>query len=247
MNAYLFSAGVTQSQIQPAPDRYGRMVDNYNIWDGCLTGIVISDDAAAAQQQFEAWCSATPDGANPRETEIKKLQVAQLVDQLFTETGGVPLDWTQIASRTRESLQVATEDAFEQGYWVEVNEVVPPGKISGDIETLRQSLAEDIRSGLNWAPEKKFFFLITVFSPPATTVLPGDDAEADAENPDAGAAPLDRSVAVLPDLRDKEAAALVEARNSVVAAWLWRKYAVDTRLAANEIMVSECNYIPAAD
>jgi hypothetical protein len=36
---------------------------------------------------------------------------------------------------------------------------------------------------------------------------------------------LDGFVATLPEMRDKEAAALVEARNSVVAAWLWRKYA----------------------
>jgi hypothetical protein len=41
-------------------------------------------------------------------------------------------------------------------------------------------------------------------------------------------------------MRDKEAAALVEARNSVVAAWLWRKYAANTRLAPNEIQIDPC-------
>jgi hypothetical protein len=41
-------------------------------------------------------------------------------------------------------------------------------------------------------------------------------------------------------MRDKEAAALVEARNSVVAAWLWRQFAANTPLASNEILVNPC-------
>jgi hypothetical protein len=51
---------------------------------------------------------------------------------------------------------------------------------------------------------------------------------------------LDQSVTELPEMRDKEAAALIEARNSVVAAWLWRKYAADTRLAGNDILITPC-------
>jgi hypothetical protein len=51
---------------------------------------------------------------------------------------------------------------------------------------------------------------------------------------------LDEAVAHLPEMREKEAAALVEARNSVVAAWLWRKFAANTRLASNEILVNPC-------
>jgi hypothetical protein len=46
-------------------------------------------------------------------------------------------------------------------------------------------------------------------------------------------------------MRDKEAAALVEARNSVVAVWLWRKFAANTRLAPNEIQIDPCcSFIP---
>jgi hypothetical protein len=41
-------------------------------------------------------------------------------------------------------------------------------------------------------------------------------------------------------MRDKEAAALVQARNSVVAAWLWRKFAADTKFAPNEISINPC-------
>jgi hypothetical protein len=48
-------------------------------------------------------------------------------------------------------------------------------------------------------------------------------------------------------MRDKKEAALVEARNSVVAAWLWRKYAADTRLAQNEIQITPCcSFVPMA-
>jgi hypothetical protein len=42
---------------------------------------------------------------------------------------------------------------------------------------------------------------------------------------------------LFPQAADKEAAALIQARNSVVAAWLWRRYAANTRLAANQIRI----------
>jgi hypothetical protein len=46
-------------------------------------------------------------------------------------------------------------------------------------------------------------------------------------------------------MRDKDAAALVEARNSVVAVWLWRKFAANTRLAPYEIQIGPCcSFIP---
>jgi hypothetical protein len=67
----------------------------------------------------------------------------------------------------------------------------------------------------------------------------------DDENPDDQKPDLDGFVAALPEMRDKEAAALVEARNSVVAAWLWRKFAAGTRLAPNEIQIDPCcTFIP---
>jgi hypothetical protein len=84
-------------------------------------------------------------------------------------------------------------------------------------------------------------------------VIPDDDWEsdetgrddADDDKVDDKEPELDGFVATLPEMRDKEAAALVEARNSVVAAWLWRKYAADTRLAQNEIQIGLCSsFIP---
>jgi hypothetical protein len=248
MNAYLFNAGVRQSQVRPSPNRYGQMRDSLQTWDSCLTAIVYGGDADRAQKKFEAWCCTTPEGENAVETEIKKVLATQFVDQSFTETGGEAPDWPELSRQAYDVLQATAVDDFEQGYWVEINEVVPPGKTSFNLETLKQGLPEDIRSGLNWSPDKKFFFLVSVLSPRPVPVYPADEPEVDVrvhedapeENPDDGEPDLDGFVATLPQMRDKEAAALVMARNSVVAAWLWRKFAASTKLAANEIQIGPC-------
>jgi hypothetical protein len=253
MNAYLFTAGLTQSQVRPSPGRGGQMVDSLRIWDSCMSAIIYGGDPEQAQKRFEAWCRRTPEGENPVEMEIKKVGAAQFVDQLLAESGGKPLDWPQISRQVNDILQATAVDDFEQGYWVDINQAVPPGKISFDVESLKRDLPEDIRSGLNWSPDKKFFFLLSVLSPRPLPVIPADEWEsnapnrddADDENEDDEKTDLDEAVAALPEMRDKDAAALVEARNSVVAAWLWRKYAAGTRLAPNEIQITPCcSFIP---
>jgi len=253
VNAYLFTAGLTRSQVRPTPGRAGQMFDRLQVWDFCASAILYGGDAEPAQKRFEAWCRLTAAGENPAETEIKKVVAAQFVDQLLTESGGQPLDWPQIARRADEALQTAALDDFEPGYWVDINPAVPPGKISFDVDSLKRDLPDDIRSGLNWSPDKKFFFLVSVLSPPPAPAIPADDLESgapDREVDDDGneneqKPELDGFVATLPEMRDKEAAALVEARNSVVAAWLWRKFSAATRLASNEIQIGPCgSFIP---
>ena len=252
MNGYLFTAGLTQSQIRAAPDRGGQMVDRLQTWDTCVSAIIYGGDAEQAQKRFEAWCCQTPEGQNPVETDIKKVVAAQFVDQLLTESGGQPLDWPRVSRQVNDILQATPVDDFEQGYWVDINQAVPPGKIS-DVGSLKRDLSEDIRSGLNWSPDKKFFFLLSVLSPRPLPIIPADDWEssapdrddADDENENEAKPDLDGFVATLPEMRDKEAAVLVEASNSVVAAWLWRKYAADTRLAPNEIQITPgCSFVP---
>jgi len=253
MNGYFFTAGLTRSQTRATPGRGGQMVDGIQIWDTCASAIIYGGDAEQAQKRFEAWCRLTPEGQNPLETEIKKVVAAQFVDQLLTESGGKPLDWPQISRQVNDILQATLVDDFEQGYWVDVNQVVPPGKISFDVGSLKRDLPEDIRSGLNWSPDKKFFFLLNALSPHPVPAIYPDELESDAPDRDdaddenaADKEPdLDGFVATLPEMRDKEAAALVEARNSVVAVWLWRKFAADTRLAPNEIQITPCcSFIP---
>ncbi len=251
MNAYLFSAGVSQTQVRAAPGRPGQT--SLQSWDTCVSAIVYGGEREQAQKAFEAGCHLRGEGENPVQTEIKRIVGAQLIDQLLTESGGRPLDWPQISQQLADTLQATALDDFEQGYWVDVNVAVPPGRLSFDVDSLKRDLPEDIRSGLNWSPERKFFFLVSVLSPPPPPPDLEAEFEAEATNPDeadeedAGdtTANLDQTIAALPEMRDKEAAALVEARNSVVAAWLWRRFAADTRLAANEIQISPlCAFWP---
>jgi hypothetical protein len=248
MNGYLFTAGLTQTQVRPTPGRGGQMVDSIRNWDSCMSAIIYGGDTERAQKRFEEWCRRTPERENPVETEIKKIVAAQFVDQLLTETGGEPMDWPQIARQVNDILQATPMDDFEQGYWVDINQTMPPGKISFDIESLKRGLPQDIRSGLNWSPDKKFFFLLSILTPRPSPANPPDELQYDPrisddaadESPDDEKPDLDAFVATLPEMRDKEAAALVEARNSVVAAWLWRKFAPNTRLASDEIQITPC-------
>lgn len=246
MNGYLFTAGLTQSQVRQSPDRGGQLVDRLQTWDTCASAIVYGGDAQQAQKRFEAWCRLIPDGENPVEMDFKKIVAAQFVDELLTESGGQPLDWPRISRQVNDLLQATPVDDFEQGYWVDLNQALPP-KISFDIESLKRGLSEDIRSGLNWSQDKKFFFLLSVLTPRPSQAIPVEleyDArihdEAADENPDDEKPELDGFVATLPEMRDKEAAALVEARNSVVAASLWRKFSANTPLASNEIQIDPC-------
>jgi hypothetical protein len=251
MNGYLFTAGLTQSQVLPAAGRGG--ADTIQTWDACTSAIIYGGDPEQAQKRFEASCQPPAEAEPPGRVEIKKVVAAQFIDQLLTEAGGQPLDWPQISQQVNDVLQATPVDDFEQGYWVDINQAVPPGKISADTESLQRDLPEDIRSGLNWSPDKKFFFLVSVlaaqlgpnFFDGKTEARAAAGSEVDEENAAAEKPDLDATVAALPELRDKEAAALIEARNSVVAAWLWRKYAADTRLATNEIKIDPCcSFLP---
>jgi hypothetical protein len=247
MNAYLFTAATTVSQVRSAPGAFGESTNSIHTWDSCATLIVCGDQADQAQKQFETWLCRTPEGQNPIQAAIKKIVAAQFVDQLFTELGPEPIDWANISPRIEPTLETTETGNFEQGYWADVNQIVGTEKIPPDLESLRRDLPEDIQSGLNWSADKQYFFIISVFSPPPPPPPdPADESDADAtaagepgdENPGEydrdGLAELE---AVYRQLMDKEAAALIQARNSVVAAWLWRRFAADTPLAANDIRV----------
>jgi hypothetical protein len=129
---------------------------------------------------------------------------------------------------------------------VDVDQVVRPGKLSFSAGTLPSDVPEDIRSGLNWSSDKKFLFLLSVLSPPAPPAEPADEPETEnsgsVESSDEGTAEAEpirmgELCATFPQALDKEAAGLIQARNSVVAAWLWRRYAANTPLAANAIRI----------
>jgi hypothetical protein len=96
---------------------------------------------------------------------------------------------------------------------------------------------------LNWSVERQFFFVLSVLSPPSTHAIPDLVAESDSTDADDAPdkSPIETEIpdfdSTLPELAYKEIAALVQARNSVVAAWLWRKFAADTQYASNDIEI----------
>jgi hypothetical protein len=106
-------------------------------------------------------------------------------------------------------------------------------------------LPDDVRSGLNWAEDKQSFFLLSVLAPPPPPPEIAEEPEAGAaeaaqpadETAAGSAFGLDESEADFPELAAREAAALIRARNSAVAAWLWRQYAAETELAGNPIRI----------
>ena len=244
MNAYLFTAVVTRTQGRPAPGGIG--ANFIQTWETSASQIVLGNSPDEAQKRFEAWLQATPEGENPVEVRIRKITAAQFVGQLFTESGNTPLNWPEILKQLESETESTPVDDFEPGYWVDVDQIVRPEKLSFSAGTLESDVPENIRSGLNWSSDRKFFFILSVLSPLAPPPDPLEEPETDAPDPDdpsdeagekSGPMGIGELYTNYPQALDKEAATLIQARNSVVAAWLWRRYAANTRLATNSIRI----------
>lgn len=243
MNGYLFNAGVRQTRF--VADR------GMQTWDSAVSAILYGSDLAQAQRAFEA--RLAPKGDDQGEVEIKKVGAAQLVDQVLTESGGRPVNWAEISQRALDPDAATAVDPAEQGLWLDVSQLAPIGGFPGDIDSLQRELPEDICSGLNWSPVRQCLFLVTVLSPPPPPPDPDAEFEEEQTHNPPGADleertdDLDGFVASLPEMRDKETAALVEARNALVAAFLWRKFVTGTPVAANEIHIGQCCPILSAE
>ena len=254
MNAYFFTGSTVCFQIRFANAPPAQRANRQQRWSSCQSLIVCAENPEAARKPFEQFLCWQLEGESPIETEISRVVAAQLLDQMLTEKGFVPMDWTRITQEAESDIESAPVDAFEQGYWVDVNEISRP---NSNIEALRDDLPEDIRSGLNWAEDKQFFFLLSVLSPSAPPPLEAEDEPAadnsgvaqpsdETDHETAGA--LDNSKADFPELVDKEAAVLIRARNSAVASWLWRQYAPDPKLAGYQIRIDPwCGMMRAED
>jgi hypothetical protein len=222
--------------------------DSIEVWDACIPKIVFGRSGEDAQTQFTDWLKApAAEGEGPRETTIRKITQTPFVDRFITESANSPLDWPNVMKQFIASLEATSEDDFEQGYWVDVDEVVRPDKLSFSAGTLESEVPEDIRSGLNWSGNKQFFFLFGILAPPPPP--PADPyAETETIRPEL-VEPVQRDAEPLkelspeelyetfPDACNKEAVVLVQARNSVVAAWLWRRYSAKTPLADKPIRI----------
>jgi len=171
-----------------------------------------------------------------------------VLDQLLTESGACPINWPEVLEESARLLESTEAEEQEQGYWVDCEQAVPPDDLPSTMTQLEQALTEDIRSGLNWSADRTYFFLISVLSPPPAFIAPTDEEDsegADAERASSG--DLDERRAAFPQLAHKEAAVLVRARNSVVAACLWRKHAAGTPLARHAIRLDSLCFVAPAE
>ncbi len=235
MSAYLFTGWVSQFHK-------GRFVER------CLSLILYGGDEAACRKAFEEHLRNSGAAEDSTPVKIERIVGAPMFDRLITEAGQEPMDWSGISEAVVTATEAAGADDADPGYWVDVNQVLHQANLSPDLEWLRRELPEDIRSGLNWSGEKTYFFLISVLSPLPPPPDYDEEFEAEelrAEDPSGrdmdADAPADASLveraAAFPELAEKELAVLVRARNSVIAAWLWRRHAASTRLAGNAIRI----------
>lgn len=236
MNAYLFSAICSMSQLRPSASGPAAG-DIFQTWDGCSTAILLAENPEAAQRSFEEGLHRQPEGESPVDVDVRKIAAAQLMDQLLTEAGSRPFDWQALIEQHQTQLETIPLDEFEHGYWVDVDAAVPPRQLSADIETLQRDLPEDIRSGLNWSPDKQFLYVLSVFSRVSPPPAPVEIMEEDSPEQDSSDANELQLLEAFPQGADKDAAAVIQARNSVVAAWLWRRFAADSILAINRIRI----------
>lgn len=232
-NAYYLTGFYTCAQV-----RKNGPSETIHVSDASLPVIAFSPSEDDARTLFEGELCKQPEGEEgEREVTVRKIFAAPIVGQLLTESGNVSLNWTNIIERSAAVVESTPMDDFEQGYWVDVDTVVPSDKMSFSASTLQSDVPEDVRSGLNWSGDKQCFFLLQVLPPPAPPVIPSyEDEDEDGESESSeepSPTEIDEMNAVLP-----ETVAVIQASNSVVAAWLWRKYAANTQWASSAIRIT---------
>lgn len=240
LSAYFFAGLATYPKVLPAFRRYGSASRAMQEWDSCKSAVVFGRSLEDAQKQFEMSLRQGAEGENSQIVIFHKISGVPFADRLLTESGNVLLDWRGILSQMEALLESTPMDDFEQGYWVDVDQVVRPEKLSFSAGTLELSLPEEVRSGLNWSPDKKFFFVVSALTPPplpSPKPVAADAAVETDESDNDEQAKVESLCNTYPMACDKDAVALVQARNSVIAAWLWRTYASKTPLAARPIRI----------
>lgn len=233
MNAYLFSADATATKTEKKPTNEIVGVFSQPVtWEMCLDMIVRAETPEQGESRFREWLAAPKEETSI--TEVRKVTAAQFVDQLLTESGSAPLDWPAVSEKAVTLSEGLPADDFEQGYWVDVNTVFNQGALPGTMEELKASLPADIAEGLNWAGNRTFLFIIGVLRPRAAqpvdeeTVPFYDDGKEEGRENEEGD---------VPEAIDRECAAMVQARNSVVAAWLWKRFSAALPVAEKEIQI----------
>lgn len=216
------------------------------VWDASLTVIAFSTSSDQAQRLVENALREQSSDEVQKEITVRKFYEAPIVGQLLTETGNMPLNWQQILETFDSLLQSTPVDDFEQGYWVDVDETVRPDKLSFSLGTLQSDVPEEVRSGLNWSGEKQFFFLLKVLPLPRPQIPAYEETVDDLETggpKEPSPAELDEMNVIVP-----ETVAVIRARNSVAAAWLWRRHAANTEWKNRAIRITPmCGTVGESD
>jgi len=252
MNGYFIATSITVAELVPGKTGGRAPAGMVQAWSSRGTMLFVAETPEAAQILVDESLAAQTTGDHPREIKVHEMVIAQVVGELLTEAGNVPLDWPEIARQSRVDLETTPEGFFEQGYWLDIREVK---RASPMLESMRQNLPEETRSGLNWRAETQFYFILSVLSTPVSSTElveephekpepppPPAEEPAGAEGESAGEAPADDltferflETDDYPRLNPLETAVIVRARNAAVATWLWHQYAADTRLAGNAV------------
>lgn len=247
MNAYLFTGLASQYH----QGHYVDACSNIILYGG--------ENEAASRKAFEHLLLGHGSQEHAAPTKIEKIVSAPVLEQLLTETGHNPIHWPELAQEVLRILEATPLDEQGQGYWVDCEQCVRPDHLAPGVDWLQRELPEEVRSGLNWSADKSYFFLISVLSPPSAPAGrleetiehggAGEDRSQDEEDEDdAVAVDFEQQQAAFPQLAEKELAAVVRARNSVIAAWVWRKHAAGTRLAGHAIRVDAlCDLVPIGE
>ncbi len=249
MSAYHFSSLTAVSAWGENRSRVGPL-EGWQTWLNLSNQIIQGGTPDEAESRVRAGLLPPAEQKDKMDVRILKISGAEFVGHLLTETGNDPIDWPEVSRQAQLQLEAGAADSFERGHWVDQDSVVRPAGSSESIDELRAALPEEIRLGLNWAPEKQFYFVLTVFSTKENSSLETPDPDEipqevpqEETDEDSGPGPDGQTLEELcqsyPQIRDKEAAAVILARNLVVAAWLWRRYAKGTRAADNEIRIDE--------
>lgn len=227
MNAYLFSAAIVGQRTRPDPSHPNQP----QRWDFCTDSIVGGETAQQAQERYEAWLHHTRDDST--ELEIKQIIATPFTDQLLSELGPATLDWPTLCRQAVALLENTAAEESQQGYWVDVNNIPWPSPMPESADALLKELPPEVRDGLNWEPDKLFLFIISALVPIAA---PTQD-EPGTPFYDESSHDLPAADVPMPELLEKECAAVVCARNSVVATWLWKRFAAATAYDKNEILI----------
>ena len=217
MKAFFFTGWVTQFQK-------GQVVD------GCSSLILYGGEEEESWKRFEEYLLSPNQMEQPVGTKIEKITGSPVLEEILTETGFTALNWVDLCAEQERSLESIAPDDLSQGYWADGNELVDPHQLSPNIESLQRELPEDIGSALNWSADKVYLFLLSVLAPGETFVNVEFEAEEGyPEEEESDESPRDEfevpQPSPFPEVTQRELSVVIRARNSVVAAWLWRKHA----------------------